>query len=216
MMQPLRIEARLVRAIVNPGRPIALDALLAYAAAMKLDLVQPMKPDEIEPIELPLERSKCGRYWMASFSEQVVEERDRAYIVRRPLINEMIDLGADSIKTVHIGAGPNKGYRIPIELGHLVDDRLTWWCIGNADGVKELLSRVHYLGKRRAVGRGKIREWIVGPCEPWGDGFPVARDGRALRNLPADYAGITDPRLDHQPLTPPYWMRERAEEVFAP
>lgn len=215
-MESLCVEARLERAIVNPGQPIALDALLAYAEALRRDLMQPSSPDEIEPLELPLARSKCGRYWLASFSEQRVEERSRAHIVRRPLTTDIIDLGDDSIKTVHIGAGPNKGYRIPMEVGHLEGDLMRWWCIGDAERIRSLLGHIHHLGRRRAVGRGKIKSWTVKPCEPWGEGFPVARDGQALRNLPTDYPGITNPRLDYQPLTPPYWMRERAEEVFTP
>lgn len=215
-MEPLRVEARLCRALVNPGKPVALDALLGAAVALREDLIHPSCADEVVDLELPLARSSCGRYWLASFSEQTVETRDRAYINRRPLVSQLIDFGDPSIKSTHISAGPNKGYRIPIEIGLLEGDKMTWWCIGESDEIRSLLALVHHIGKRRAVGRGKVREWRVEPCEPWGDGFPVVRDGRALRPLPVDHEGVTERRLAMGALTPPYWMRERWGEVLTP
>lgn len=214
-MIPLRVEARLGRAIVNPAQPIALDALLTAAVAIRDDLPAPIGPDDLLPIDLPLARSKCGRYWLASFSEQVVEDRELAYVVRRPLISELIDF-APRVKSTHISAGANKGYRIPIEIGHVERDTFTWWCIGDPQGVRALLSLIHHLGKRRAVGRGRVAEWRVEPCEPWGDGFPVLRDGAPLRSLPLDYEGVTDGAVTLASLTPPYWMAALHEEVYTP
>jgi hypothetical protein len=59
-----------------------------------------------------------------------------------------------------------------------------------------------------------VAEWSVDACEPWGDGFPVVRDGRALRTLPADWPGLVDPVLRYRVLSPPYWEHTR-EEVCA-
>lgn len=214
-MIPLRVEARLGRAIVNPSRRIALDSLLAAAVAQR-DHLPPPIDGEIVPIEIPVERSACGRYHLASFSEATVEARSRAHISKRPIVDEAQMFASEKVTRIQISAGPSKGYRIPIETGHLVGDRLVWWCIGDADHIRALLATIHHLGKRRAVGYGRILEWLVEPCEPWGDGFPVVRDGRALRPLPADHEGVTERRLAMGALSYPYWQRERWEEVLVP
>ena len=214
-MIPLRVEARLGRAIVNPSRRIALDALLAAAVAQR-DRLPPPVDDLIVPIEIPVQRSACGRYHLASFSEQSVEVREKGYINKRPIVDEAQMFASEKVTRIQISAGPSKGYRIPIEKGHLVGDRLVWWCIGDVDEIRALLATVHHLGKRRAVGYGRVLEWLVEPCEPWGDGFPVVRDGRALRPLPADHEGVTERRLAMGALSYPYWQRERWEEVLVP
>lgn len=214
-MIPLRVEARLGRVIVNPSRRIALDALLAAAVAQR-DQLPPPVDDLIVPIEIPVQRSACGRFHLASFSEQEVERREKGYIHKKSIVDKALVFGSKKITRIQTTAGPNKDYRIPIEKGHLVGDRLVWWCIGDVDEIRALLATVHHLGKRRAVGYGRVLEWLVEPCEPWGDGFPVLRDGRPLRPLPVDHEGVSVRRVAMGALSYPYWQRERWEEVLVP
>ena len=128
-------------------------------------------------------------------------QRDR-FVNKRAPVEEYQRFGVRG--TVQISAKEDKSWRIPLETGHLVGSVLRWWALGDAHGIAELLSAVHYLGKKRGDGLGRVQRWTVEPCTPW-DGFPVVRAGRPLRSLPPNYPGLEDPDLAYGRLTPPYW-----------
>lgn len=207
-MTPLRVQAQLEGAICLPGNSIALDALLASAVAARDGIAPATTREGLQEIEIPVQRSECGRYHLASVAEYQPEQRALRYLTKRAPIEQYQTIGSDKIRRVDITAGENKSYRLPMETVHLVDDRMTWWCIGDANEIRSLLCLVSYLGKKRSVGLGKVRDWLVEPCSTW-PGFPVLRDGQALRNLPLDTAGLSD-CADHAyaVLTYPYWRHE--------
>src|SRR5690606_8508703 len=69
---PLRITARLMGPIVVSDPPVHLDALLTMAVAKRegrppvcapIDVLRAMRED---PIALPLARSSCGRFYLAT------------------------------------------------------------------------------------------------------------------------------------------------------
>jgi len=216
-MTPLLIEARIDGQIADPyGDPVALDALLAYAIVMLEGRPPAATWDEMDRIDIPVQMSKCGRYHLASSAVYEVECIDESCrtINRRPVVAEAQALGT-GIRTMQINAGPSKGYRMPLETGHLVDDTMRWWAIGDEAAVLDLLSHITHIGRRRAVGLGDVLEWHVCPCKPWGDDFPVVRDGRPLRPLPADHPGLDAPFIAMSRLTYPYWCGPR-EPVALP
>lgn len=215
-MIPLEVTAELAGAIALPGGPVALDALLAAAIAKRDNIPPATCEAEIVPIEIPVARSACGRFHLASFSDGAFESRDRRYINRRFPLPEAQIFGESKFKRIDISTGPAKSFRIPLETGHLEHDRLRWWCIGDRDAIAELLTTwIGYLGKKRSVGLGRVARWSVEPCEHWGDGFPVARDGLPLRTLPADWPGLSDTaERAYRVLTYPYW-RHSAEQICA-
>jgi CRISPR type IV-associated protein Csf3 len=125
------------------------------------------------------------------------------------------------LRHIRINAGPCKSYRIPLETRHLEEDRLTWWCVGDASAIRDLLGWITYLGKKRSVGLGKVRRWTVEPCvPPWGDGFPVVRDGQPMRSLPPDWPGLADDvERAYRVLgcvDGPYWDKTREEICAVP
>lgn len=211
-MEPLRVTARLRGALVNPANRVALDALLAAAVAIRDELPPVRCAEDLTPVEIPLALSACGRFYLASLSHQLVEERQLTHMAKPTIIRDFIDHCGPK-GTIQIGAGINKAWRIPMELGHLERDELAWWCIGDADGIRALLALVHHIGKKRAHGRGEVAEWRVEPCESWGDGFPVLRDGVPQRPLPRHHEGVASGSPARAALRPPYWMRELYEEV---
>lgn len=208
-MKPLRVTALLDGAL-GARTPVALDALLAWAVAQRDGVEPAATADEVVDLEIPVARSACGRVYLASFAQYAPEASEKRFVQRRFPIEEAQAIGAASIKRIQINAGPSKSYRIPHELQRVERDEVTWWCLGDAGEIRELLEIVTHLGRRRAVGWGRIREWRVEPCEPW-DGFPVVRDGVALRTLPLDWPGLVSPEPGYATLRPPYWLREREE-----
>lgn len=213
-MQPLHIIATIAEQIALPNGPLALDGVLAAQVALRLGLDPPMSGSECQPIEIPVQRSECRRFHLCSFSVGQFERFDLRYINRRPVVEQAQALAHLKAKRMDISTGRDKGYRIPMEVGHLVDDRLEWWCVGERDGIEELLSTTTHLGKKRSVGLGRVVAWSVVPCEPWGDGFPIVRDGQPLRPLPAAWPGLIDPTLAYRTITFPYWDHS-AEELCA-
>lgn len=213
-MTPLRVEALIAGGICLPGAPIALDALLCAAYAAREGLDPPASPADCTDLPIPLAEER-GVY-LASFASFEVAAREGEYTNRRFPLSEAQEMGDAKLRRIQVTAGPSKSYRLPRERLHLVDDRITWWCLGDADGVRDLLGWVHYLGRKRAVGLGRVRAWSVEPCEPW-PGFPVLRDGMPLRSLPLDWPEVS-PEADRamMVLRPPYWAHDRRTEVYAP
>lgn len=210
---PLRVIARLSGGVCLPDGFVALDSLLASAVAQREGLDPPAhsESEDFVRIEIPIRREPGGRFHLASFSIGDSECFEVDWTNRRFPIDEAQALGGERLRRVSLSAGPGKSYRLPRERKHLVDDRLVWFCVGDPDAIRDLLSWVHYVGKKRSVGLGRVAEWSVEPIEPWGDGFPVAMDGRALRTLPSDWSGLRDPEIGYRIMSYPYWAHHRAE-----
>lgn len=197
------------------GLPM-LDGLLAWATALRDGLPLALTASEAQDIDLPLARSPCGRLWLCSQGSAEVEAAELRYTNKRPAIEQFQTLAEPKMKRVDIGAGANKGYRIPRPVSYLVDDRIAWWAIGGADAIRALLGLVTHIGKKRSVGWGRVVEWRVEATEPW-CGFPVLRDGQPLRPLPLDWTGLTpEPPTAYRTLGPPYWDHSREELVACP
>lgn len=214
-MTPLVVRAHLRGAVCLQNGPIALDGLVMWAAHVR-DGDDALAEDRSKPNEkpIPIERSPCGRVYLCSVGAFEVDVHEARWVNRKFPAAEAQALAAPSFTRIRIVAGAQKSYRLPLDTVHLVGDVMTWWCIGEPRELGELLSLVSYLGKRRAVGLGRVERWDVDPCEPW-EGFPVVRDGRPLRPLPPDWDGLAaDVERAHQTLRPAY-SRRWAEELCA-
>lgn len=212
--EPLRVRARIAGQIRNVP---ALDSLLGAVLAERLGVPPAAHEGELVPLAIPIARAAVGEYYLASFGEFEVERREIRYTHKRFPVEEAQMYGRD-IRTLRINAGPSKGFRIPYEALTLVGDVIDWWCIGDSDDIRDLLGSVRHLGKRRGVGYGHVVGWTVEPCKPWGEGFPVARDGRPLRPLPwwcpagLDLEGA----LTRSAYDMPYWLESRADWCICP
>lgn len=215
---PLRVTACVPQQIAIPRGGIALDALLASQVAMRIGLPPPASAADCVPIKIPVAVSECGRFHLASFSLGELHEFDVRFVNRRAPIEQYQTLGPRTGR-VQITAGPDKSYRIPLETGHVQGEVLLWYCVGQADEIRELLTTVTHLGKKRGVGLGRVESWDVSQCEPWGEGFPVARDGNPLRPLPPDWPGLTTVASEYRVLgcvSGPYWDHAREELCAVP
>lgn len=215
-MKPLRIEARMLSRTIVSDDGMHLDSLLMAATARRDGMPALLtQQDAINapPIEIPIALSPCGRFYLASSAMGDVVARENRYINRRFPLSESISMGDASVKRIQLSAGACKGFRVPSEASHV--STWTWYAVGDAERVRELLVLVTRLGKRRAVGEGLVREWVVEEVEPIGDGFPVLTDdGAPLRNLPLDVPGLSGDFVTRiGRLRPPYWLRHDEYEV---
>ena len=214
---PLRVTAKLERTIRLNRGALALDGLLAAAVAMREGLPPISVEGERVEIEIPVAREPGGRFHLASSGEAIVEQFERSYTHRRIPTREILMLADDSVRAVDTALGRTKSFRIPKEVMRLESDTIRFWCLGDAQPIRELLSWIAYVGAQRGSGNGRVGEWIVEPCEPW-EGFPVLREGRPLRPLPRDWPGLTGApfALAECPLTYPYWEHARDEVLAMP
>jgi hypothetical protein len=191
-----------------------LDALLGAMVAEELGLVAGFGP--MVEVDVPLERSACGRVWLCSFAIFESELHEVRHVHRRFPIAEAQMMAGPKCRAINIAAGVNRSYRIPTRVTHASGDAVTWYARGDETAVRELLSRVTHLGKRRGAGRGPVASWEVRPCDGW-EGFPVLYEGRPLRSLPVDWPGVSPgAQRGHQVLAPPYWVHRNAELCVVP
>lgn len=207
-MTPLLVRATLDGPVSLSRNGLALDALLASQVALRSGLPPPRTFADCQPIDIPIAKEPGGRFHLCSFATPSADARRLVYLSRRAPIEQYQTMGDTKIRRVNISSGANKSYRIPMEIMHAARDELTWWCFGDTAAVTDLLATVLYLGKRRAVGHGRVTSWSVEACEPWG-GFPVVRDGKPLRPLPPDWPGLISPKLQYRTLDYPYWANGR-------
>lgn len=209
-MVPLCIQAKLDGGIVLPYGSVAVDALLAAVVAKQLGLPPPsldLGVDELIDIDVPIRREPHGQFCLASFSLQSWELHEPRHVNRQFPVPEARMLGVPALKKINVAAGAQKSYRIPHVVSHAVDDTISWFVVGDARAIEDLLVCVSHLGRRRGSGRGRVMDRHVSPCTPWGDGFPVVRDGRALRPLPPDWPGLcSNNRIEPARLHYPYWL----------
>lgn len=213
-MIALRVTARLRGPLT--GAPM-LDGLVGYVLAARAGLVAGFGDLVDVAIEHVIAREPGGRFHLCSSPHVQWDAHERRYVHRRFPIAEAQLLGEARLRRVNISAGPCKSYRIPSEASFASGDAIAWYCVGDPTVLEEILSAVTHLGRRRAVGRGAIAAWSVEPCAPWGDGFPILREGKPARPLPLDYPGLVEPfERRIETLSFPYWQHEREEVCAVP
>lgn len=209
-VESLIITCRMLGAICIPDGQIALDGLLAAAVVMVTGQPPALTPKDCAPVEIPVQREPGGRFHLASFALFDVERHAVGWTNRRFPLEQAQEIGDPKLRRINLSTGPCKSYRIPRAQSYLRDGVITWYAIGAAEPIRELLAHIGYLGKKRSVGLGRVvpGSWLVEPCDPW-DGFPVVRDGHPLRALPSDWHGLTEYEPAYRTLTYPYSDRAR-------
>jgi CRISPR type IV-associated protein Csf3 len=215
---PLRVVATMETRLILPVEGIHLDALLMAAVARRDDappLYTQRDAVEAQPLDIPIALSSCGRYYQCTTSLAHVEAREHRWLNRRFPLQEAIMLGGPTVRRVQLSEGSCKSYRIPVEAMHVRE--LHWYAIGDAEGVRELLSLVSRLGRRRAAGEGTVLAWRVEEMHETWQGFPtLSVEGVPMRHLPLDVPGLRDYSTRIGCVRPPYWTRAREEEIACP
>lgn len=213
-MKPLQVRCKLRGSadIVTRSGAIHLDGLLAAAVARRDRLPPILDLDDLVPIEIPVQRESGGRFHLCSMLMGSIERTRLRFVQRQFPVHKAGKMS--EMKSVHLGSGAQKNFRIPTEAQRIQDDEMRGWLIGDPDEVSTLLQLVTHVGKHRARGSGRVQDWTVESVDETWEGFPVLADGLPLRPLPLDYPGLSDdaPR-EHARLTYPYWLPDLQEVV---
>lgn len=206
-MQALKITAELMTGFASssPFSP-AIDGIIAYQY-MREKLgddefaMRQHRTDLMEPVEdLPLAKENFGGQWWYQCSFPVFETM--AQVVRhthRRFDNRQAEKywnNGDKSGKVLVAAGPYKNARL--KLTQHITPRVTWYCIGDLEEVKRLVSKTTHIGARVGAGYGRVREWLVSECDDYDK-------ARFHRSLPVDFAqkhGLTGVEM-YEGIRPP-------------
>lgn len=214
-MIPLCITATMAEPITSSFMPPALDSMLARQVKLRERAPHFLRGMVPELIDIPIALGASERFYLASFAQLGEPLWSRvAHVHRRAPSQWYARLCGPRVKRVDTATGADKGYRIPRHRSFY--HQIHWWCIGDPEPIRDLLSTVLRIGSCRRDGIGRRREWSVAPCESWGEGFPVMRDGQPLRTLPLGYPGLVEPRTTMARLMFPYFIHENEEMVACP
>lgn len=214
-MKPLRVSCRLLDGgIVSTDGLFPLDGILA-AQWMRYYHPEAYYNDDaknqlIEP-ELPLVRVEIGQQWIwAASVAQYQKQGEYVIYWHKRLDDGIIGDFIDKPCRVVTSSGAYKGYRMPLVV-QLVSG-LTWFCVGDPDGIRDLLSGCLALGKKRSQGFGMVAlddagrpAWTV---EEWPEDWSIyGPEGRLMRVLPVSDSFVLSPgkRFMRWGIRPPAW-----------
>lgn len=208
-MQPLIVTAKLAGVGVVGDGYFPLDSILVRAVYERAGRPQ---VDEAPTVDC-LERRGAGDEWYyaCSFAMAEWKAEGKSFWVKRPRYSEIVQ--RSGAKSLTVKSGQFKGYNMPIF--YLLADEIRWYCVGDANVVRDLLAGIDCIGKKRSQGWGVIRSWTVEPSvEDWSE----ARGGVVTRAIPA--LAAADRGLDGDPgwygVRPAYWDVDNQADVLLP
>lgn len=119
-----------------------------------------------------------------------------------------------SPQRVIIEKGRYRAYHMPVY--YKVARRIEWYCVGDAERLRYLLSVTSAIGKKTSQGWGRVTEWRV---EPWPEDWSEWREGRPMRALPERLTAKAHPdarKHDYYGLRPPYYAANNQRKVLLP
>lgn len=240
--QELRIFININTPIVFPQEAIHLDALLTEIVARELFGHKPdrwQNVDKQTELPLPLEKTR-GKHpvWRASigFSSPLTREYQDFWVKRTNdefagyVTNNIVwPAGVISNKAskslakevrLEKATGPandpaSGGFKSYYEYRNLLlTDYLLFHAYGNKEEVKRLLDKLSGIGKKTAIGFGKIGKIEVIEIDE--DYSLFTPSNKPARNLPSiDYPNLKA-RIIASPTSSPYWSKRNLVVCYAP
>lgn len=188
--QPMQVTIQLDEMLVaDLHHPVYLDGPLSWCAYLEHVEQTGMRPPPIRPAESPLDFDIGLATWTAPPSAPPIDGRvlgdgglmwgwacsahqptalvHSAVAIRRKPPEQPLGLYTPDRKH-HLAAGPTKA-RDTVRPASWVAP-LAWWALGDPDRVRQLLGRLHNVGKLGRHGWGRVQSWDVtegGPRDGW-------------------------------------------------
>ena len=207
-MDKIKVTAHLDAPIVTGGGYMTLDGLLA---ALLFDDLQDV---EAAHAAIPI-RSTQGLYHASAAVMEPIARGRVAFIASlRPTHSIDTDLilknkrGQLHRKFDTSLTNVMNGYAL------ITAPTVTWYAEADAEAVRQLLTPVEFIGKRRASGFGRVTRWLVEPDEL--DGVE-GHFGEPLRPVPTDlFRGDKTLPVVDAAWRPAYWRVEHRAACYAP
>jgi CRISPR type IV-associated protein Csf3 len=232
---PLHVVAHMSEPVMYLGDGMHLDGILAAAAFAALPertrrRMPPLTSDWPHDVKLPLARwavpvshdwtgnrrlirdtggNRGPELWGWMASDAVFESLQDgvAEVRKKPEFGAMQRYAREA--TVEIRSGALKAYDLAFPT--VFAARFEWFARGDPGTVRELLTSVQAIGKKRNHGHGTVMRWEVECCA---EDRSVVHDGRLMRRMPLE-SGLGSHR-GFAAIRPPYHHPSRlAESVEA-
>lgn len=191
--RPLKITAHLQCGVIS-DQYFPIDALLYHQAHREVLGAQDATFSgrshipHARHISLPLKRIGNHHskewYYSASFAvwpEHIADGSDHwNKRLDRSLVH-LIDFQGRR-GTVNMATGKYRAYHVPIFYRHALT--VSWYVVGDAERIAQLLSTAFYLGKKPSQGWGAVRRWEIEPST--GDWSVHGPGGRLMRAVPQE------------------------------
>lgn len=222
MTEPLRITAVMLDGrLCSSDGWLFLDAILYHAWFMEnfKDIYRgTLASGVVGHIGLPLRRYADGTHASSvGFYKQYgtqIEYWNKKPSAHNILGEKYIDFGKKRGK-INVSSGEYKAYRMP-EVIRLISD-VTFYAYGNKGKIENLLKHMKHIGKKTAIGWGRVKEWRVESVED--DRTDICEYGLS-RPIPVDSATVEQIKVAHtiQRIAnkPPYWNYKNTKECFVP
>lgn len=182
--QPLSITAHLSEPIAGWREDIGIDGPLSFAAMLEFidehgNVLPPKNQKWALDFEIPIAKwaiplpngisadprllTQDGQVWGWCVSDPQYEEAfpQVVDVRRKPAIEEMSRWSRANRH--HIGFGPHKARNVPHNAAFVRS--ITWYVLGEQEGIERLLKRVKALGRLSRAGNGRVMKWVVEPCD---------------------------------------------------
>lgn len=215
-VQPLLVTLELHNGMVQYD-PLNLDNLLAHCVVDRATEGRGLPDVFTGGYDLPVPLHCLWRdangfpLWAATpFVPEGESVRDVSYTHKRAITGQWTGTKRGTV-AIQAGAGRHADRRIPLPV--IVAERWTATCIGNMNEIGVLLEPLAFVGKRRSIGYGEVKRWLIQPT----DGFSLVADGKLTRAMPAMAIHLLNGRMPEgtpAPVgwTPPQWK----PALFAP
>lgn len=208
-MTNLRIEAKLGSPFLAYD-PVHLDSLLTFAHFVDIgEFEAPAKRSELKTFDdMPVAFTDGIPHCSAGFTVG----REMSDVWHKKWCSEhesLIDFG-NSLGLVNTGRGEFKDYAMPVVA--VSAGKVVFFANGDEAEIRRLLGHVVAIGKKRAIGFGMIREWVV---ERTSKDVSIYMPGGVSRNVPKRF-DERPKRVQWMSYMYPYWDRTKFAECSIP
>lgn len=114
---------------------------------------------------------------------------------------------------INTSAGDYKAYRMPVYYRSAL--WVEWYCVGEPEHIRYLLSTLTHIGKKTAQGWGRVARWEIEPVE---EDWSIWQGDRLMRGIPRYHwpRERGEPQMGVYGLRPSYWDRRNQMELVLP
>lgn len=217
-MIPLIVTAHLNGPVATSDGVFQLDSILEHFAWRLKGRPTFEMGAPAANFEIPVKKIEFDGGWLWSCSQGLAKSKcDSLVYYQRKFPLERGRMLKAKDRKINIGAGPTKGFRIPLPLSQF--DSVVWHLVGDEGEVQAMLDMVTHLGKKRNVGWGRISKWQVEPVDfNWS---LVRAEGGPACPLPLPVAKSLGLDFDERDAVlvgyrPPYWHRDSKAMCLLP
>jgi hypothetical protein len=183
MYRPIQITAHLAVPLgVTDNFSPKIEGIIEYSVRESLGMLDPnpIRLEDIRPVELPLQKHSSGFYYCSSPHYLVERESQSRYRKRWDYQEKCLDWGNKKAKFSG-SDGHFKAYDMPLFLNHT--SRIDWFVLGEPSNILAALNRITHLGKKRSLGNGLVKKWDIKLIE--NDWSLWNNKGQIMRPIPA-------------------------------